>query len=194
MVTCFGYQIPTKTAKSSRLFVPHQLHHQSTFILWCLFHNTNGVLSELQWDTYRSWPSTSMQGCSEMFLCTEMHKIKSALSLLLQSVYRVSLSLSLLLFSYYSNFISLCLSLTLFLGLVSLRLHSFSTASATAASCVYEGSLLLVAGTLLLLTAQQQLPWQLTCCSIWHFLYLFLASLSLSLLAFSATFSALLSH
>lgn len=107
---------------------------------------------------------------------------------------RLSLSLSLLLFSYYSNFISLCLSLTLFLGLVSLRLHSFSTASATAASCVYEGSLLLVAGTLLLLTAQQQLPWQLTCCSIWHFLYLFLASLSLSLLAFSATFSALLSH
>lgn len=104
------------------------------------------------------------------------------------------LSLSLLLFSYYYNFISLCLSLTLFSGLVSLRLHSFSTASATAASCVYEGSLLLVAGTLLLLTAQQQLPWQLTCCSIWHFLYLFLASLSLFLLAFSATFSALLSH
>lgn len=128
------------------------------------------------------------------FCALKCTKKKSALALLLQSVYRVSLSLSLLLFSYYYNFISLCLSLTLFSGLVSLRLHSFSTASATAASCVYEGSLLLVAGTLLLLTAQQQLPWQLTCCSIWHFLYLFLASLSLSLLAFSATFSALLSH
>lgn len=184
MVTCFGYQIPTKTAKSSRLCVPHQLHHQSTFISWCLFHNTKGVLSELQWDTYRSWPSTSMQGCTEM-KCTKKTFVVVGLP---------RLSLSLHLFSYYSNFISLCLFLTLFLGLVSLRQHSLSTASAAAASCVYEGSLPLVAGTLLLLMAQQHLPWQLTCCSIWHFLYLFLASLSLSLLAFSATFSALLSH
>lgn len=111
MVTCFGYQIPTKTAKSSRLFVPHQLHHQSTFILWCLFHNTKGVLSELQWDTYRSWPSTSMQGCTEMFLCTEMHKKKSALALLLQSVYRVSLSPFFYFLIIIISFPSVCLSL-----------------------------------------------------------------------------------
>lgn len=120
----------------------------------------------------------------------EMHKKKIGLGTFVV-VGLPRLSLSLHLFSYYSNFISLCLFLTLFLGLVSLRLHSLSTASAAAASCVYEGSLLLVAGTLLLLTAQQHLPWQLTCCSIWHFLYLFLASLSLSLLAFSTTFSAI---